>query len=80
MEMKLLPIETAPKDGTYILLFGDSGYITTPLRCSVGHWDYDYRPLDPWRKHDNSSFEDDGEPPIFWMPLPKLLKGEKSCL
>jgi len=29
------PIETAPRDGTWIMLAGDSGYTTTPLRVEV---------------------------------------------
>ncbi len=66
----LHPIETAPKDGTYVLLFGESGYTTTPLRCCVGHYDAEYRPLSPWQTHSNDPFEDGGDPPIYWMELP----------
>lgn len=69
---KLLPIETAPKDGTYILLFGPSGYTTTPLRCEVGHWDIEYRPLNPWQTHSNDAFTDGGTEPTHWMPLPRM--------
>jgi hypothetical protein len=68
---QLQPISSAPKDGTYILLFGDSGYTTTPLRCEVGNWDAVYRPLDPWRTYDGDAFSDSGDPPTHWMPLPK---------
>ena len=39
------PIETAPRDGTFILLAGPSGYTTTPLRVEVGRWYPEYRPL-----------------------------------
>lgn len=66
----LKPIETAPKDGTYILLFGDSGYATTPLRCVVCHYDAEYRPLQPWVTHSCDSFEDGGGPPLYWCELP----------
>jgi hypothetical protein len=66
--MELQPIETAPRDGTYILLFGDSGYMGTPLRASVGHWDAEYRPRHPWQTHSNDAFEDNGGPPTHWMP------------
>lgn len=68
----LNPIETAPKDGTYILLFGPSGYITTPLRCEVCRFDAEYRPLQPWVTYANDSFMDSGEAPTHWMPLPRI--------
>ncbi len=66
----LRPMSSAPKDGTYIILFGDSGYTTTPLRCQVCHYDPEYRPLDPWQTFSNDSFEDSGTPPIGWIELP----------
>lgn len=64
----LRPIEKAPKDGTYILLIGPSGYTTTPLRCEVGAWIADYR--DYWVNHAGDAFTDGGEPPTHWLPLP----------
>ena len=70
--MTLKPIETAPKDGSYILLFGDSGYTTTPLRCSVCRYDSSYRPLQPWVTYSNDSFLDSGDPPIYWCEIPKI--------
>ena len=63
------PIETAPKNGTYILLAGPSGYVTTPLRAEIGHWDAQ-RTYSPWRTHSNDPFTDGGEAPTLWMPLP----------
>jgi len=72
--MKWKPIETAPKDGRYILLAGDSGYTTTPLRVEVGHWDPEYRPLNPWQTHSNDAFTDGGEEPEYWCELPELPK------
>lgn len=65
------PIDTAPKDSSYILLAGPSGYTTTPLRVVVCRWDAEYRPLQPWVNHANDSFMDGGEEPCYWMPLPK---------
>ncbi len=59
------PIETAPKDGTYIILLAPSGYRTTPWRAEVGHWDGEYRPLSPWQTHSNDSFTDGGDSSIF---------------
>lgn len=64
------PIETAPKDGTYVILLAPSGYRTTPWRAEVGHWDAEYRPFSPWQTHSNDSFTDGGEPPTHWLPLP----------
>ncbi len=67
MSNTLQPIETAPRDGTYILLFGDSGYMSTPLRCTVCRWR-----LGRWFSHSGDQFTEDGEPPTYWMPLPPL--------
>lgn len=69
---KLQSIKTAPRDGTYILLFGPSGYSGTPLRCHVCKYDAKYRPLQPWVDFAGDSFLDDGDPPIYWMPLPEI--------
>ena len=70
--MKWQPIETAPRDGTYILLAGDSGYTTTPLRVEVCRYDADYHPWQPWVNHANDSFMDGGGEPTCWLPLPEL--------
>ena len=70
MIMRPRPIETAPRDGTYVILFGPSGYTTTPLRAEVCRYDAEYRPRQPWVNHANDSFEDGGGPPTCWMPLP----------
>lgn len=67
----LRPIETAPKDGTFILLFGPSGYVSTLLRCAVARWDAEYRPNDPWVDYGGECFSSSGKPPTHWMPLPK---------
>lgn len=71
---KLQPIGTAPKDGTWILLFAPSGYGTTPLRCEVCRYYPEYRPLQPWQNHANDSFLDGGEAPTHWLPLPYVPK------
>lgn len=60
------PIETAPRDGRWILLRGESGYINRPYRVHVGKWDAEYRPLDPWQTSEGDSFCDDGDPPTHW--------------
>lgn len=67
---QLQPIETAPRDGSYILLFAPSGYVTTPYRCHVGRWDPEYRPKTPWVTHSDTPCADYGSDPTHWMPLP----------
>jgi hypothetical protein len=59
------PIETAPKDGTLVLLFiEDFHYVTVAWFCiATGLWP------------SNDAFNDDREPcnvglPTHWMPLP----------
>ena len=68
----LRPIETAPKDGTFILLFGPSGYVNTPFRCVVACWDAEHRPNDPWVDYGGECFSASGEAPTHWMPLLKV--------
>ena len=65
--MNMNDIDTAPRDGTFILLIGDSGYTNTPFRCEVGYWcPYKNR----WNTHANDAFTDGGAAPSHWMPLP----------
>jgi len=68
--MKWQPIETAPKDGTYILVAGPSGYYSTPLRVEVCKWN-NANHKDNWRNHSNDWFTDGGEDATHWMPLPE---------
>lgn len=70
--MKLEPIATAPKDGTFIVLWGPSGYTSTPWQCAVGRW----RDND-WRVHSNDLYTDGGAPPTHWSPLPDALPPER---
>lgn len=67
--VKLQPIHTAPRDGRYILVFGDSGYTTTPLRCEVCRYHDSY--MNRWRNHANDAFDDGGGTPSHWAPLPE---------
>lgn len=68
--MEWRPIATAPKDGNWILLRGESAYINRPYRATVGRWDEVYRPLSPWQSSEGNCFEDEGDgPPTHWMPL-----------
>lgn len=75
---ELQPIETAPKNGEYIILFGDSGYIGTPLRAEVCRYDAVYRPLQPWVNYGGDSFLDSGSKPLFWTPLPVMTKKQAT--
>jgi len=65
---KWLPIDTAPKDGTFVLVAGPSGYTSTPLRVEVCAYYPDY--ASQWRNHAHDAFWDGGSPPTLWMPLP----------
>ncbi len=69
---KLQPIETAPRDGTYIILFVSTEYTSHP-HCEVGHWDHKYQSTNPWRSHHNDAFTEGRYQPTHWMPLPQNL-------
>lgn len=56
------PIISAPCD-RYILIAGDSGYITTPLRVEVAKWSHERC---AWINHANDYFTDGGTNPIYW--------------
>lgn len=70
--MKWQPIETAPRDGTYILLAGPSGYMGTPLRVIVCRYNPEFRPRQPWVDYAGDSFLDSGDAPTYWLPLPEI--------
>ncbi len=75
MKPQLQPIDTAPKDGRYILLAGPSGYCGTPLRFESGRWAEDRKSAHraaPWMTHSGDDFTDGGEPPTHWMGLPEV--------
>ena len=69
---KALPIETAPRDGTYVILLGPSGYMDTPHRAEVCKFDQDYRPLQPWITYSGDSYLDGGGMPTHWIQLPEF--------
>jgi len=58
------PIETAPKDGTPIVVW--DRYLQEPV---IAHWSYSL-----WGIHNSYGFNEDGEIPgedvSHWMPLP----------
>lgn len=64
------PIATAPKDGTWILLRGESGYVERPYRAHVGRWRYNENAeRGYWDQSEDAYFTDDGDDPTHWMPL-----------
>jgi hypothetical protein len=62
-------IEDAPKDGTYVLLRGKSGYIGTPHRYVAAKCDREFRPLQPWVDCAGDNVLDDGEMPTHFTAL-----------
>lgn len=64
------PIETAPKDGTYILVY--PGYYTK-VPCSIAYYDddkYAKRPQPYWHRLDTRGLRSRYTPLTHWMPLP----------
>lgn len=75
-KMFLQPIETAPKDGTWILLFGPSGYREPEIRCTVGCWSgpLPYPPYsEHWQTHNGSKFEYENCLATHWCPIPDVV-------
>lgn len=66
----LLPMSSAPRNGTYVVLFADSGYTNVGIRCQVCRYDPTYRPLNPWQTYSNEAFIEGSGQPIGWLPLP----------
>lgn len=61
------PIETAPKDGTFVILKGgehDEGY---GAPCVVAFWDGRFWVYAYWDTNWRSSYRN----PTHWMPIPK---------
>lgn len=75
-KLPMYPMDVVPKDGTYVILFGPSGYVGTPHRAAVCRWDPKFRPRQPWVDYAGDSFLDGGEAPIGWWPLPSGMYGE----
>ena len=72
------PIETAPKDGTKVLLFVDTGY---EARIHPGKWNddrYAKRPRPYWDYLYFQTMDSRDHQPTHWMPLPAPPKGEQS--
>lgn len=70
------PIDTAPMDGTVILLRCPSGYKSVPYRVTVGRW-YRYYLMDPlnmgyWADEAGDDVREGGASPTDWAPLPPV--------
>lgn len=61
--MKWMPIKTAPKDGTHVLLLDDGWF------CIAGYWDQSERGEGGQIWKDSQQHE--MRFPKYWMPLPK---------
>ena len=61
--MQWQPIETAPKDGTEIIVFEKGGVICT------AYWESGYFGHSGWTHHQSRS-DVDAVNPSHWMPLP----------
>jgi len=64
MAIEWQKIETAPLDGRFILVAGNSGYFSTPLRAEICQWE-----RDGWRNHAHDWFTDGGPDAILWAEL-----------
>lgn len=72
--MKMKPMIICPRDGTFVVLFLNSGYKTTRLRAVVAHWDSQFRPRQPWIDHAGDSIFDGGgniHEIRGWIPVPE---------
>lgn len=68
-------IKSAPKDGTFVIVAGNSGYSSTPLRVAACCWDGEYK---AWMTHSHDRFTDGGEPAALWMPMPFPAVNERA--
>jgi len=77
------PIETAPKDGTEIILwfpFKDIAINGLYGEVSEGDWETGYRKWMEWLVADELWFQEDpSQAPTHWMPLPSTEAIEKGC-
>jgi hypothetical protein len=76
------PMDTAPKDGSWVLLSSDtdeSSYYFTPflegppLHVVTAHWRFG-----SWEHHYNDGIGHSINSPTGWMPLPERTGGEQG--
>lgn len=64
------PIETAPKDGTPVLIAAhDNGMSSQPRHVLVAHWSYSFSDDGEWLRDEGEEFSQTW-PPTHWQPLP----------
>jgi len=65
------PIETAPKDGTYVMVWPPT--YSGAVSCAVWDWQTDHkRPRPFWQRLDtDSAWTSRNHPPTHWMPVPE---------
>lgn len=66
------PMKTVPRDGRHVLVAAKSGYVSTPLRVAVCHYEQGFGKGRPWKTHNGQSFCEDREYMVGWMPLPPI--------
>jgi len=69
MNAKWEPIESAPKDGSYVLVYPGHG-----SRFSIARFNYDRfscKPRPYWDRLGALTSESRRRPPTHWMPLPR---------
>lgn len=69
--MTLQPISTAPRDGTWVLLWSKN---LLHGQCSFAVAQYIQHDIEWWHVHDGKfgPYPIRGEAPTHWMPLPEL--------
>lgn len=82
------PIHTAPLDGNFYELRGESGYVGTPYRIKIARYeasrfqevDEGYRfDCSAWRDHSGDQLTDDGAFPTHWRMLTTTFAYEKDA-
>jgi hypothetical protein len=70
--MSLKTIDSAPKDGRYILLFSKTGSKERPLKCDEGWWEsFGSDPnIGRWIASNDRSFQDGQDQPTHWCEIP----------
>ncbi len=77
--VKWQPIETAPQDGTPILLYYPERNCCIRgawIEMTDGDWETGYKRWMEWQVDDELYIGDEGYEPTHWMPLPPSPQGE----
>lgn len=63
-------IDSYRKEMGYVVVLGESGYISTPYQSAVAIMDPEYRPDDPWVDHSSECLSSSGLKPMFYRTIP----------